>query len=325
MAKRVLIRADGNPGIGLGHIIRSRSLAEFISPEFQVQFIVCPETANYLRQFPAVLPFSWRACPLDEVAFLSEAVGKDSLLVVDTYSHDDSLLSRLREKGIRVLLIDDQARLDAPCFAVLNHLVGAEQLLYRGAEHFLLGPSYALLRREFLACARRSVAFERPYRCFLSFGGSLLAKEFLFCAIELLLRECGESVRSVELLGSRADLHLVSAFGSKLRVYYELGPADIIELVKKCNLAIVAPGMTSYEIFSVGCPAICQAVSPSQSGIPEIFQECSLVKALPSLSCLSTTVNAITDRGASRMLAAQYEVFDGLSASRILAWVRSVM
>ena len=72
-------------------------------------------------------------------------------IVVDGYEFSPEYLSALRATGSRVLYIDDMGQGPFECDVVLNQNLHALDTSYSTAAHtkLLLGPTYALLRKEF--------------------------------------------------------------------------------------------------------------------------------------------------------------------------------
>ncbi len=97
-------------------------------------------------------------------------------LVLDGYHFDHIYQSILKEAGLRLLVIDDLGEVSFYCSdLILNQNLYASASLYRArapATQLLLGPEYALLRREFWPWRRwRRVLPARADRLLLTLGG----------------------------------------------------------------------------------------------------------------------------------------------------------
>ena len=129
-----------------------------------------------------------------ETAARARAIGA-SWVVVDGYHLGVPARARLRALGLRVLSVDDHGFAGAEeADAILDQNLGATADAYASRSPdtmLLLGPSYALLREEFVAAAPpvRAIGDGPPHRVLLTFGGTDPANATSL-AIELALGTC---------------------------------------------------------------------------------------------------------------------------------------
>jgi UDP-2,4-diacetamido-2,4,6-trideoxy-beta-L-altropyranose hydrolase len=170
MAPIVLFRADATPQIGGGHIMRCLALAQRLGTVgAKCIFLVNPEAAH-------IAPALARS-PHDIVSVggADDAVAKAraaaptgaSLVIVDHYGVTATDETAFRQVAPNILVIDDLVDKPHDCDVLLNQNVNATRagyakLLPRDCRR-LLGPRYALLRPEFAAARRASLAKRRQW------------------------------------------------------------------------------------------------------------------------------------------------------------------
>ena len=133
--------------------------------------------ARLRREVHAVVPVVATAGTHDAEFTASVARAHDSRwIVVDGYDFDEEYVTALQARGRSVLFIDDQGSAPADCDIVLNQNLHGLDERYELAEHarLLLGPTYALLREEFVHHSSIDVArasSEHP-RVLVTLGGA---------------------------------------------------------------------------------------------------------------------------------------------------------
>lgn len=188
--RTVVLLCDAAATTGLGHFVRSSSLATVLSARGADVHLVLPEDSVA----PAVArarDAGWTVHSAADAgldAALDAAVGTRArsaacgpVVVVDTYRVSGPWLTALRERlgavGGALAVIDDLADRAFEADLVLNQNVGAEDLSYPGVAQVLAGPHHALLRPEFPRHrddAMRALAQlpDVPRRVLVLFGGT---------------------------------------------------------------------------------------------------------------------------------------------------------
>jgi UDP-2,4-diacetamido-2,4,6-trideoxy-beta-L-altropyranose hydrolase len=180
----LLIRADANAEIGTGHVMRCVALAQaWRDAGGRVAFALAggaKELEPRLRAEGAdVLRVSCEPGAAEDAAETAELCMrcKAQWLVLDGYHFSPEYREDAKPVTTRLLLVDDHGEI-APykCDIVLNTNPYASDAMYlqRGEQTcLLLGPQYALLRREFLDFHRGSPDVPRTAtRILVTFGGS---------------------------------------------------------------------------------------------------------------------------------------------------------
>lgn len=230
----------------LPELLRSRLLPE------EIEFV------DLSRAFPH---------PSDLQTLLS-ILPASSMVVVDGYHFDEDYLAGLRSGGHGVTFIDDNRHLDRyDVDILLNQNIHAHELGY-GAESSvrLLGPEYALLRREFRRAARRPRVIPDVARNLLvTFGGA--DPENYTLEVLSAIREV-----AIEGLACRVVVGPLNAHRPLLEEFCALAGArfqllddpDMPEMLHWADLAISASGTSSMEVALMGLPSLMVAIAENQ-------------------------------------------------------------
>lgn len=193
-------------------------------------------------------------------------------IVVDGAHFGSDYLDSLRASGLKVLAVDDGGRLDRyPVDVLLNQNLAATPGLYvaqiDAETALLLGPRFALLRREFRAYRSwRRPSPRTPRRVLVSFGGGDEGN-----VTAGVLRNFARSGRTdfevIALAGATnrhlAELRQVAAevdFPCELR----RGVDNVAEVMAWADVAITSAGSTVWELAAMGLPALVADIADGQ-------------------------------------------------------------
>jgi UDP-2,4-diacetamido-2,4,6-trideoxy-beta-L-altropyranose hydrolase len=172
--KKVIFRADGNADIGYGHFIRTLGIAGLINNEFE---------CVYVTQNPSEYQISEINKVCNQVIVLSKSdkhfeefltyLSKGDIVVLDDYNVGSDYQISIREKGCKLIYIDDHNDKNYVCDALINNIPGFLKESFKKEEYtkLYLGSDYALLRKEFFNPELRKIK-KNKNSIFLSFGGS---------------------------------------------------------------------------------------------------------------------------------------------------------
>src|SRR3990170_4043751 len=179
----MVLRADAGPDIGAGHLFRCLALGQaWLDAGGHVIVVTATREGAHLarlrregfetRRTAAVFPDPSDVRGLTRVL----AARPGAWVVVDGYSFDGEYHEKILEAGGRLAVIDDTAHLPRyDVHVVVNQNLHATERRYvRGSRtRLLLGPRYALLRREFRKFRRPEKPAPRIGRLLLiTMGGS---------------------------------------------------------------------------------------------------------------------------------------------------------
>ena len=280
----LLLRADASPAIGIGHVIRCLALAQAWQDRGGRAVMMSRTAAPALAQRLAaegvevVAPAGEAGSEEDVAATLRLAAERDAAwLAVDGYAFDSGYQQRLVEAGQPLLWIDDEGHA-APYSAdlVLNQNLHATEDLYRSrsaATRLLLGPGYALLRREFRRHHRERTSHAAVREVLVTLGGADPGHVALR-VLDALGRLGRDDLRVEVVVGpASSDRAALAAAAERLPFAVEIvGPVDDMdERMSRANLAVAAAGSTIWELALLGVPSLLLVVAPNQARSAELL------------------------------------------------------
>lgn len=278
----LIIRADGNAQIGIGHLMRCMTVGEAVKnlygDDYPILFICADaETAKFVSDHGFEFRILNTDCrymdeELDQFALcLSQyddgLSGKNTILA-DSYYVTDSYLLRLGEYG-RVYLMDDMQSHAYPVDGIINYnLFASEEIygnLYRGRNvEFYLGGKYTPLRKQF---AGSGYQVGETVKDVLIVTGGGDEKNIAGEILDAIYRY--DTVTYHVLVG-RFSPHLESwrrksRETGNVKIYYDI--SDVAGLMTKCDMAVSAGGSTLYELSALGIPFICFSYADNQDAL----------------------------------------------------------
>lgn len=296
----IVFRADANPVIGTGHIMRCLALAGALARRGTRCQFLCREKdlgdmAERIRRDGhdlALIPEATNAPPdeLRHAGWLPHGQAADAdacrailagrprpdWLVVDHYAIDHRWESDLRPLVGHILAIDDLADRRHDCDLLLDQNLRPEAAADPYAERVpahcrrLLGPFHALLRPQF-AAARDHAAGRpgSPPRLLVMFGGA--DRDDLTGRTVKLIVGLGLNLPSDVVIGPlyahRQELE--RTLEGLPQATLHTATDDVATLMAGAGLAIASPGTTSWERCALGLPAITLAVADNQTPLAE--------------------------------------------------------
>jgi UDP-2,4-diacetamido-2,4,6-trideoxy-beta-L-altropyranose hydrolase len=336
----LLIRADASAATGTGHVMRCLALAQAWHDAGGTSVAIVAEATAAIEErlrTEAIEVARVEAIPgsIDD-ARRTAALAQDrqaAWVVIDGYRFDSDYQASLKSRGLRVLLIDDDVHADRySTDLVLNQNAHATENLYERRESYtrlLLGPRYAMLRREFdswRSWPREISSIGR--RVLITMGGSD-PDNFTLRVLEALPLVAVESLEAVVVVGGsnpRAAIleESVAQLNQRHAVRLVKNVSNMPELMAWADVAVSAAGTTCWEMCLLGLPALVVDLAKNQIPVAQRLNElgvarhigssrdCSAAKIAKELSRLlesSETRRQMSRRGK--------ELVDGQGASRV--------
>ena len=259
-------------------------------------------------------------------------------VVVDGYQFDAKYQAEVKRAGLKVLFVDDSGHArDYSADIVLNQNAHASCEIYASRHahtRLLLGPRYALLRREFRG--QRDLhgkITEQARRVLVTMGGSD-PENLTLRAIEALELISLERLEAVVVVGG-SNLHASSlrraAGKSHKNIHLLTDVSNMSQCMKWAEVAASAAGSTCWEMCFFGLPAVLIDFAPNQTPVAEELSRLgaavhlgnaasvtprAMADALQKLMC-STEQRAAMSRLASKLV-------DGRGAHRVVAAINSI-
>lgn len=336
----IAIRVDASVDLGLGHAIRCLTLAlklrqrgakvvffckklpgdacdRLRSDGFEIRELVCGDNASKEE---------------DAEEFLAALQGvRPDWVVVDHYGLDATWESSIRICGARLLVIDDLANRLHECDLLLDqNLVPRLNDRYVGLvsvdTQCLLGPSYALVRPEFLkyraACLKRSIP-SHIERVVVFLSGAELRGVF-----EAVLEGLSGLEARVDIVTGRTDANETSLLegvesGRASFVFHGSLPT-IAPLLSESDLAVTAGGSITWEKCVLGRPSLACWLAEHQRPIIESMAAAGAVWSIGSAQngldpdVITEGLSRMTKPIRQEMVTQSTAICDGLGVQRVV-------
>ena len=260
--------------MGAGHLYRQLALAEHaVASAWPVTFCAHRTLPPALRARLAQaegLKLKLSSHPrasFQEAAWVRALCQERSIsaVIVDGYHFSAEYIEALHgDDTLKVIVFEDDGSRSARADLVVNISPGAERIDYGalpGAPELALGPSYALLRRQFLAHRPTTLANApaEVTRVLLTLGGGDMSGELETALLGLSAarypHRCDLMSGSIapERLGA---LRALCEAEFDFEVVFHRDVEQVAALMAPQQLAICAAGGTSWELASLGVPML---------------------------------------------------------------------
>lgn len=252
--RKAYFRADASSEIGYGHFIRSLALADMLKDDFDCTFFTQSPTGYQQKEVAKVCKLV--SLPADDSRFklFLDKISGDEIVILDNYFFTTDYQQRIKEKGCKLVCIDDMHDKHFVADAVINHSLGIKNSDYSKEEYtqLYLGLEYVLLRLPFIEACKNTISRKKKDRIkvFVSFGG---ADKY----------GIAESISSeLNKLDAIEKIFLVSphnsniVFGEKISRLSSLSAEQMKEFLSHCDLAIIPSSTIMKEAIACGIDII---------------------------------------------------------------------
>lgn len=277
----VIIRADGNGTIGMGHVMRCLSIADALRMrEEDVLFVTaCQECVSVVQErgYETICLMSDYRRMEDELEALMKLIQERhaDVVLVDSYQITSAYMEALSDVVI-LAYMDDMGN-SYPADIIINYnLYGTKfkylELLEHRQLRCLQGTDYVPLRKEFT----QDMAYELKANVkdvLITTGGGdpcFAAKAFVDAFLEQpLLQECQITYHVVSGPFNTFAQELKQAYQGYKQVVIHEHVTDMKYLMQSCDVVLTAAGSTVYEVSALGVPMICFYFVENQRQIAE--------------------------------------------------------
>ena len=272
--RNVIIRADGGSSIGMGHVVRCLALAEMLKNEFEIKFAIqepsdialnlIKETTNNIIVLPATDNYQQ-----DVSNFIHYVTDKD-IVVIDGYNFTTEYQQTLKNKGCKLVAIDDLHAWHQLADVIINHASGIQENDYSAEKHtqFCLGLNYVLLRPEFLNAKKSTRKIIQLKKVFISMGAADIGNNTKKITEALLFID---SIQEINLMVSGINPHIkdierLMLISNKVKTHYNLSAKELSVLLNKCDVAICPASSIALESCAIGIGLISGYTAENQLG-----------------------------------------------------------
>lgn len=286
----LVIRADAGPAIGTGHVMRCLALAAGFrtatSGAARVRFISSEELPPSLKtrladeRCESSVVEAPRASDADVTARAAKDLGAE-WVVVDGYGFDGAFEEAIGRSGLRVVALDDFVHTRHVSELVVNQNLHAARGAYepvRAGTRLLLGPGFALIRREFWRYREVNRTYaSRARKVLVTLGGADPGN--VTPSVLRGLAPLGLEVRAV-VGGADTMREQTLAVARDLGIEALVASRNMGEHMAWADLAVASAGVTLLEMLCAGTPSLLVISAENQRPGARAAEERGLARSL---------------------------------------------
>ncbi len=255
--RKIFFRADAGPNIGYGHFIRSLALADMLKDDFDCVFYTVEPSDYQIRELRKVCPYISLSEETKFEDFLSCLYGSE-IVVLDNYFYTTEYQKQIKEKGCKLVCIDDMHDRHYVADVVINHAYGCHKEDYSVEPYtqLCLGLNYALLRKPFLDLNVKTNHYQN--RVLICYGG--LDVHNLTCKTILSLDDVIENYQVEVIVGAafsaKDELLELAKKNTNIHVHTALSAEEMSTLMRESQIAFLSASSVLWEAIFCGCKII---------------------------------------------------------------------
>jgi len=325
---KLVFRADGSNKIGLGHLYRCVALKQMLEDSFDISFATFKPDIKVIE---FIRSFKLKLIHLNKQTDLS-FIDDFQIIVLDGYWYNDEYVKQIRKLRKIIVQIDDLPKSNYYADLIINHALGVNysNSNFQHKCKLLLGPKYALLRREFLNLTSNKIKYTKPKILTINFGGSD-PNNYTNKLVKVLNLIKNSEIKSINLLvgsaykqTSKLQKTISKNKNIKYSIYSNLTGNQVKKLLHSTSLFICPSSTIVYEACAIGVPTIAFFTANNQQKMYEGLVSYGAVReggniAQQDENQLSTSLLELLNNYNSivQCIPIQNKLIDGQSGKRI--------
>jgi UDP-2,4-diacetamido-2,4,6-trideoxy-beta-L-altropyranose hydrolase len=257
---KILFRLNVGKAYGYGHLSRDLALgATFKRQGIESYFLMKTDDIESVEQFIKNngyndIHYSYMSHKDSEEEGIKQVIEhykkRFSFLVVDHYDFNINLQKHLKKEGVKWAQFDYKTSGKILADAVINANISVkpsdyENLVEKNAK-LCLGSKYAIIREDLLNIEVKA----EKNRILIAMGCGQYKRD----VIEIIKLIVSDKLFKFKVLTN--DNSLISLLKNRDNIDVYNNPSNIAEIYSKCKVAVVAGGVTTYEMAYLGIPMI---------------------------------------------------------------------
>ncbi len=294
----IVVRADNNSRVGMGHFTRCTSLAyEFVEQGHRVFLVAGKESRIPDWAEKTYTEISYIDHPWDinsEEKLFKEIIKTRPIdvIVIDTYEASKEYYEFISHYARVEAIFDDMGQVCFPTDVLINGNIYAPKLSYseyrKNNTLLLLGSRYVPLRPHFRKIKPAS-ASEKASKVLITFGGSDILNATP-AVLDVIVQEGFHDLVEFNVVIGPAftgsdRIKEISAGIENIKLIYN--PDNMADIMRDMDLAVSAAGSTVYELACLGVPGIIFTMIDNQEMIAKAMHEEGTCISLGSFNALS--------------------------------------
>lgn len=265
---RIFFRADAGADIGYGHFMRSLALADMLKDDFEISFYTQTPDRYQIECAAQTVPL--KALPGDDGKFerFLQALSGQETVVLDNYFFTTGYQQAIKDKGCRLVCIDDLHNRHYVADVVINHgLDNAALFDVEPYTRLCLGLEWALLRKPFLdeieTGAPQRDSLRNQKSVLVCMGGSD-PENLSYKVLKALLegRERYSVIRVVA--GQQTDFKDLDL--DRIEILRQLSAVQMRDLYLQSDVGILSASTVCMEALACGLPVVAGYYVDNQIG-----------------------------------------------------------
>ncbi|MFP2997919.1 UDP-2,4-diacetamido-2,4,6-trideoxy-beta-L-altropyranose hydrolase [Spongiivirga sp. MCCC 1A20706] len=257
MKKKILFRADGNSSIGLGHLYRLFAIVEMVKETYEFAYVIrSSSTSNIVPDEYTTTIIPDEIDNEEEPEWLAKKyTPEEHIIIADGYQFVSNYQKKIKALGFSLIYIDDLAKEHMYADIVINHSPALKSLDFTSESYtkFALGTEHSILRPLFIEKAKEQKEKTSINTIFICFGGSDFFN-LTYKSVEGITKISDVKEIHVVLGGAYNynDIHdLIKDQKDRVFLYRNLDEKEMLNVMDKCDLAIVPTSTICYEVCCV--------------------------------------------------------------------------
>ncbi len=291
---KVLFRLNAGRVAGLGHLTRCLALSEaFNKKNIDSFFLIKTDAQEMINSFlkdETIIKQNFKILT-DELTkeqdietIKSTFQNKFSFLILDHYGHDILYQEKLRSYGIKWAQFDFEAKSRILADVVINANISASENDYKKITSkntgLCIGYKYAIIRQS-LSNLKCSPA---KNRILIAMGGGSYPLE----VIQLIKSLITNKDYQFDII--TRDEKLIHIAGNRTNVILHLNTTDVIPIYQKCEVAIVAGGVTTFELAALNIPMLIIPFAENQIPNAKAWEKCNFALSFENVKSFELTL-----------------------------------
>lgn len=262
---RIAFRADAGVEQGSGHVVRTLTLAkEFQQSGHDVKVIGAIRGTHWLTELIVSSGVNWQDTEANNLNLKDLLKQNFDLLVIDSYEIPTDLINLAAQKIETLAIVDNQNRGISAQY-ILDQNLGARKFLTDERTKQLIGPQFALVRKEMRDLRRTSssrLSKTKKPNLLVMLGGTDPRN------LSLIVSEAIKSIDAdfeVHFVTPQANINSIRSNLPVNRAnIHELTP-KIEVLLSKADVVFSAAGTSVLDISCIGIPSIYMSIAENQN------------------------------------------------------------
>lgn len=250
--RKLILRADGGPQIGMGHFIRTLALGEMLKDDFYCIYAT-RNPSEYLRKEVNKVCDELIELPEDDrhyEQFLEHIEGNE-IVVLDNYYFDTDYQQKIKDKGGKLVCIDDMHDKHYVADVVINHAEGLspQNFSVENYTRLCLGYKYALLRKAFYT---NEPVHNKKYDVLIGIGGAD-ANDITYKVATAVSNNL-KKLKIAVLIGNAYNGNLKDVTHHGMDIYRSLSADDVSKLMASSKIGAFPASTIAIEATAMRLP-----------------------------------------------------------------------